>query len=48
LLPWTIAQGALPVALGLLPVIGWLLLPLAMILAVAGIAWEGERAANSR
>jgi len=48
LLPWTIAQGALPVALGLLPVIGWLLLPLAMILAVAGIAWEGEQAANGR
>ena len=39
---WTISAGFLPVVLALVPLLGWLLLPAALIYLVAGVAWQAE------
>jgi uncharacterized protein involved in cysteine biosynthesis len=44
---WTVWAGLLPFALAMLPVIGWVLLPVAMVHLVAGFAWRGEEARRS-
>ncbi len=40
---WTVRVGLLPVLLAMGPILGWALLPAAMIYLVAGFAWQGER-----
>ena len=42
-LAWTISAGFLPVVLALVPLLGWLLLPAALIYLVAGVAWQAEQ-----
>jgi hypothetical protein len=44
LMLWTVWAGLLPFALAMLPVIGWVVLPVAMVHLVAGFAWRGEEA----
>ncbi len=44
LMLWTVQAGTLPVFLAMIPILGWLFLPMAMIYLVAGFAWQGERA----
>jgi len=44
---WTLRTGFLPVLLAMVPVVGWLLLPFAMVYLVAGFAWQSERAARA-
>jgi uncharacterized protein involved in cysteine biosynthesis len=40
---WTLRIGTLPVLLAMVPWLGWLLLPVALTLQVAGVAWLSER-----
>ena len=40
---WTGRVGLLPFALAAVPVVGWLLLPVTLIVLVTGVAWEAER-----
>lgn len=40
---WTTQIGVLPVVLAMIPVVGWLLLPAALIYMVAGMAWVNEQ-----
>jgi len=40
---WTLRVGALPALLTMIPVVGWVLLPLAMTRLVAGVAWSSEQ-----
>lgn len=40
---WTERLGMIPFVLTVVPVVGWLLLPMALIYLVAGVAWESER-----
>lgn len=39
---WTLRIGLMPLIIGLIPFVGWLLLPVVMIYLVAGVAWIGE------
>lgn len=39
---WTFKLGALPVMVGLVPLVGWLVLPAIMLYLVAGVAWLAE------
>lgn len=39
---WTIRIGAVPVVLAMIPVVGWLALPMVLIYQVAGLAWANE------
>ncbi len=41
---WTPFVGLLPFVLAMIPVVGWVLLPAAVIYLVAGFAWRGEAA----
>ena len=43
LILWTVKAGFIPVVLAMIPVVGWVLLPLVMIYMVAGFAWQGEQ-----
>lgn len=40
---WTARAGLIPVLLAMIPFLGWLLLPMAMIYMVAGYAWQCEQ-----
>lgn len=40
---WTARAGFIPVFLAMIPVLGWLLLPLVMIYMVAGFTWQCEQ-----
>lgn len=40
---WTARAGFIPVLLAMIPIVGWLLLPMAMIYMVAGFAWQCEQ-----
>lgn len=40
---WTARAGFIPVVLAMIPIVGWLLLPLVMIYMVAGFAWQCEQ-----
>ncbi|MDH4248401.1 MAG: EI24 domain-containing protein [Deltaproteobacteria bacterium] len=42
LMLWTLRAGLLPVLLALIPVLGWIILPLVMILMTAGVAYTAE------
>ena len=44
LLGFTLRMGILPVVLAAVPVVGWLVMPVALVYLVAGVAWAGERA----
>ena len=37
---WTLRVGALPVLLAMVPWVGWMLLPFALVYMVAGVAWR--------
>lgn len=39
---WTLRIGLMPVLVGMIPFVGWLMLPVVMIYLVAGVAWIGE------
>ncbi|HEX7926893.1 MAG TPA: hypothetical protein VF678_04820, partial [bacterium] len=39
---WTLLLGLAPALVGVLPVIGWLVLPLVLVLGATGVAWAGE------
>lgn len=41
---WTVQTGLVPFVLALIPIAGWVLLPVAMVYLVAGFAWRGEEA----
>ncbi len=41
---WTIRCGVVPVIVAMVPVAGWLLMPVMMVYLSAGLAWEGEDA----
>lgn len=41
---WTIKVGILPLLVAMVPLIGWLLLPLLMIFLVAGVSYTAEQA----
>ena len=45
---WTVRTGLLPFLLALIPVVGWIILPAAMMYLVAGFAWQGETARAAR
>ena len=44
LLGFTLRMGIVPVALAVIPVVGWLAMPVVLVYLVAGVAWAGERA----
>ncbi len=39
---WTIRIGVLPTFLAMVPILGWFLLPFAIVYQVAGVAWTSE------
>lgn len=40
---WTVRIGTLPVLLAMVPWLGWVLLPVVLVVEVAGVAWLSER-----
>jgi hypothetical protein len=44
LVPWTVVLGIAPAAVAVLPVVGWLVLPVVLVLGATGLAWAGEMA----
>jgi len=41
---WTLMLGLLPVGVAMVPVLGWLLLPMVIMMLSAGVAWANESA----
>ena len=39
---WTVRVGVVPVLLAMIPVAGWLVLPVVMVYLTVGLAWAGE------
>ncbi|MEE8436297.1 MAG: EI24 domain-containing protein [bacterium] len=40
---WTIRAGLLPVFLAMIPIVGWIVMPMILIYQVAGMAWVNEQ-----
>lgn len=43
---WTVRAGLLPVFLAMIPIVGWIVMPMILIYQVAGMAWVNEQGAG--
>ena len=44
---WTVRAGLLAVFLAMIPIVGWIVMPMILIYQVAGMAWVNEQGADN-